>query len=78
MDFVESIKSEGVELERRSMGVGTSTKAPMVIEVEQENKKKNVNDLDIEIPILSPRIQREWKNISELDVTNFRNKKASF
>lgn len=78
MDFVESIKSEGVELERRSMGVGTSTKAPMVIEVEQENKKKNVNDLDIEIPVLSPRIQREWKNISELDVTKFRNKKASF
>lgn len=78
MDFVESIKSEGVELERRSMGIGTSTKAPIVIEVEQETKKKNVNDLDIEIPILSPRIQREWKNISELDVTKFRNKKASF
>lgn len=78
MDFVESIKSEGVELERRSMGVGTSTKAPMVIEVEQENKKKDVNGLDIKIPVLSPRIQREWKNISELDVTTFRNKKASF
>ena len=78
MDFVESIKDEGVELERRSMGVGTSTKAPMVIEVEQENKKKNLSELDIEIPILSPRIQREWKNLGELDPTLFKNKKAQF
>src|SRR3989339_537573 len=78
MDFVESIKSEGVELERRSMGAGTSTKAPMVIEIEQGNKKKNLHDLDIEIPILTPRIQREWKNLSELNVTLFKNKKASF
>ena len=29
MDFVESIQSEGVELERKPMGEGTQAKAPL-------------------------------------------------
>ena len=40
MDFVESIKNEGVELETTSMGVGTTPKAPLLIEVDRENVKK--------------------------------------
>lgn len=75
MDFVESIKSEGVELERKAMGAGTPPKAPLIIEIDSENKKKDISELDIEIPLLSPRIHREYKNISELDVSKFDNKK---
>lgn len=75
MEFVESIKSEGVELERKAMGIGTPPKAPLIIEVEKANKKKDTLKLDIEIPILSPRIHREYKNLSELDVSKFDNKK---
>ncbi|KAF0148408.1 MAG: DNA/RNA helicase superfamily II [Ignavibacteria bacterium] len=75
MDFVESIKNEGVELERRSMGAGTAPKSPLVIEVDRENEKKDIEKLDIEIPVLSPRIYREYKNISELDPSKFNNKK---
>jgi len=74
MDFVESIKNEGVELERRSMGEGTRPKAPLVIEVDNENVSKDIEKLDIHIPVLSPRIFREYKNISNLDVTSFGNK----
>lgn len=77
MDFVESIKSEGVELERKAMGSGTPPKSPLIIEIDSENKKKNTSELDIEIPILSPRIHREYKNLSELDVSTFDNKKIS-
>lgn len=75
MDFVESIRNEGVELEHRSMGEGTKPKAPLVIEVDRENKKKNIEELDIEIPVLSPRIYREYKNLSQLNVALFGNKK---
>ena len=75
MDFVESIKSEGVELEHRKMGEGTEPKAPLVVEVDRENLKKDIEKLDIEIPVLTPRIYREYKNLSELDVTEFRHKK---
>lgn len=75
MDFVESIKSEGVELEHRKMGPGTEPKAPLVIEVDKENLKKDVEKLDIEVPILTPRIYREYKNLSELDVSSFGNTK---
>lgn len=75
MDFVESIKSEGVELERRKMGEGSGPKSPLVVEVDRENPKKDIEKLDIEIPILSPRIYREYKNLSELSVAEFDHKR---
>ncbi len=71
LDFVESIKSEGVILERMEMGEGTKPKSPMVIEIDNENTKKDIENLDIKIPILTPRIQRDYKNLSELDLIKF-------
>jgi len=71
MDFVESIKSEGVELERRKMGEGSAPKAPLVVEVDNENVKKDIDKLDIQIPVLTARIYREYKNLFDLDVSNF-------
>lgn len=71
MDFVESIKSEGVELEKRQMGEGSAPKAPIVVEVDNENTKKDIEALDIEIPQMSPRIYREYKNLSDIDVKSF-------
>jgi len=76
MDFVESINGEGVILEQKAMGVGAKPIAPMVIEVDKDNSKKDIEKLDIEIPVLSPRIQREYKNLAELDVFKFENKKV--
>ncbi len=76
MDFVESIKGEGVILEKKAMGVGAKPITPMVIEVDKDNPKKNIEKLDIEIPVMSPRIQREYKNLAELDVSSFGNKKV--
>ena len=77
MDFVESIKSEGVELEHRKMGEGSGPKAPLVVEVDRENTKKDLEKLDIEIPVLTARIYREYKNLSDLDPTEFNNNKIS-
>ena len=73
MDFVDSIQSEGVELEKRAMGDGTLPKSPIVVEIDTENKKKDIDALDIEIPVLSPRVYREYKNLSQLDIANFGN-----
>lgn len=77
MDFVESIRSEGVELEKKKMGEGTEPKAPIVIEVDKEDLKKDIEKLDIDIPVLTPRVYREYKNISNLDVDSFNNKKIA-
>ena len=71
MDFVESIKHEGVELETTRMGKGTEPKAPLLIEVDKENVKKDIQKLDINIPVLSPRIYRDYKNLSALDTSQF-------
>jgi len=77
MDFVESIRSEGVELEKKKMGEGTEPKAPIVIEVDREDLKKDIEKLDINIPVLTPRIYREYKNISNLDIEKFDTKKLA-
>lgn len=68
MDFVESIQAEGVVLERKPMGEGTEAKTPLVVEIDRENVKKDIDSLDIEIPVLTPRVYREYKNLIDLDV----------
>jgi type III restriction enzyme len=37
------------------------------VEVDQGNEKKDIAALDIEIPVLTPRIYREYKNLADLD-----------
>lgn len=71
MDFVESIKSEGVELERKPMGSGTGAKAPVIIEVDRENSRKDIEKLDMEIPVMTPRTYRNYKNLEELNPAGF-------
>ncbi len=78
MDFVESIQQEGVELERGPMGSGSQPRTPLVVEIDSENKKKDLDNLDIEIPIMTPRIYREYKNLNNLDVTKFGHKPVGY
>jgi len=68
MDFVESIKNEGVELEYAPMGGKSQPKSPLVVEVDNDNESKDISKLDIELPVLAPRIYREYKDLGELDV----------
>jgi type III restriction enzyme len=78
MEFIETINTEGVELERVAMGEGTEPKTPIVVEVDHDNPSKNLDELDIVIPILRPNLYREYKNLSELDITTFNNTKIEF
>ncbi len=72
MEFVESIQAEGVVLERKAMGEGTAPKAPLVVEVEDsEHTQKDLAALEIEIPVLTPRIYREYKNLNLLEPAKF-------
>ena len=48
------------------MGEGTDPKH-LSIEVDKENDRKDLEKLEIEIPILQARIQRDFKNLSELE-----------
>lgn len=51
---------------------GTSrAQSPMVIEVDIDNPKKDLVSLDIEIPILTPRIRREYKNLEFLGESSY-------
>jgi type III restriction enzyme len=78
MDFVESIQAEGVVLERKPMGEGTQPKTPLVVEIDNENVKKDIEALDIEIPVLTPRVYREYKNLNTLDVSTLGHQAVSY
>jgi len=78
MEFVESIQNEGVELERTAMGGGTKGKLPIVVEVDTENTNKDLDALDIRLPRLTPRVYRNYKNLEDLKVSSFANKKVNY
>ncbi|MCF8079072.1 MAG: DEAD/DEAH box helicase family protein [Desulfobacterales bacterium] len=78
MEFVESIQAEGVVLERKAMGEGTGAKTPLVVEVDRENTNKDIEALDIEIPVLTPRAYREYKNLSDLDISAMEHRKVAY
>lgn len=68
MEFVESIKTEGVEFERKPMGPGIRRQESLVVEIDTGNPEKNLDDLDIAIPKLSRRFNREFKDLAALDI----------
>lgn len=74
MEFVESIKTEGIEFERVPMGKGATRKDSLVVEVDADNSDKDLDTLDIELPKLSRRFNREYKDLSHLDPALFKNK----
>lgn len=73
MEFVESIQSEGVTFERVPMGGGAKREDSLIVEVESAESGKDVNALDIEIPRLSRRYNREYKDLESLNPAGFGN-----
>lgn len=67
MDFVETIKSEGVELEHVPMGGAAARKDSLVVEIDTDNPDKDISALDIALPRLTRRYQREYRDLSTLD-----------
>lgn len=69
MEFVEKIKVEGVELDYAPMGPRVvAVKTPLVIVVDKDKAPDDLVELDIDLPILTPRIQRQFKNLVDLDL----------
>jgi type III restriction enzyme len=70
MEFVESIRSEGVSFEHVPMGdIGGSAARlnSLVVEIETANPDKNVEALDIALPRLTRRFNREYRELGVLD-----------
>ena len=67
MNFVESVREDGTVLEEVPMGPDTDPIAPLIIEIDYESDK-DLEALDIEIPVLSPKVVRNYGNLEALDV----------
>lgn len=78
IEFVESLKTEGVEFQYSPMGAGKRGKNPIIVEVDKENESKDLDQLDIPLPQMSPRIYREFKNLEELDIAKLKYEKVAF
>ncbi|MBZ0159186.1 DEAD/DEAH box helicase family protein [Candidatus Methylomirabilis sp.] len=77
VEFVESIQQEGVQLEYRPMGGGVRHDDSLVVEVDALSSDKNLDVLDIELPRLTRRFHREFKELDALDPASFDNPKLS-
>lgn len=77
LEFVESLKTEGVEFQYSPMGKGSKGLSPIIVEVDKENPNKNLDELDIPIPQMSPRIYREFKNLELININLFNNEKVA-
>lgn len=77
IEFVESIKTEGVELERRPMGGGPRRKESLVVEVDAGNPDKDLDTLDIVLPKLARRYHREFKDLAGLDLSTIRERRIA-
>jgi len=77
MEFVESIQSEGVTFERVPMGPGAGRKDSLVVEVDTSDSEKNIDELDIEIPKLTRRFSREFKDLEALNPAQLGNTKLT-
>jgi len=48
----------------------------LIIEPDKENKKKDIEKLDIELPILTPRIYKEYKKLELIDIYSLKNNRV--
>jgi len=78
MEAVEKLKTEGVTFQESEMGQGTKGKNPIIVEVDENKSEEELERLDIKLPVLSPRIYREYKNLELIDISKFKNEVASF
>ena len=75
MDFVREVEKEGVKLETVSMGPQTPPQGPMVVAVDNDNPNKDIAALDIAVPLLSPRLTRDYGRIGDLNPSEFEHRK---
>ncbi len=71
MEFVKKIEEEGVILEGTDMGKTSDPKSPIVIEIDSDNVKKDISLLDIQVPMMTPRIRREYRKLDLLSEKSY-------
>ena len=71
MEFIESIKSEGVKLGKTQIGT-TGPAHAMRIEVDLDNENKDIDELDILIPELEPSFYKDFIKLKQMNVGDFK------
>ena len=73
LEFVESLKEQGVDFQYTGMGQARKQQNTIVIEIDKAKSQETIAKLDIPLPILTARVQREYKNLQDLNIQTFDN-----
>ena len=49
-----------------------------MVEIDSENEKNDIDALNIEIPVLTPRVYRVYKNLTDLDVAALGHQRVAY
>lgn len=71
MEFIESIKQEGVKLGTAHISP-TGPAQAMRIEVDLDNENKDIDELDILIPMLEPSFFMDYVKLKQMNVSEFK------
>ena len=78
MDFVERITAEGVVLDHKPMDSSSKPAAPLVVEIDEDKTEDELAALEFGLPVLTPRVYREYKSLSELSVAAMAHQKILY
>ena len=70
VEFVEDIKEQGDEFHYRPMRLEPETVSDedMIIEIDRNKTKEQLQALDMELPVLTPRLQKNFDNVAHLNI----------
>ena len=70
VNFIEELKDQGVEFKYAPMGQsgGRGAALPIIVEIDSEKSIELLHELDIPLPVLEPRVIRDYRKLEELEI----------
>ncbi|MBC6995761.1 DEAD/DEAH box helicase family protein [Neolewinella lacunae] len=67
--FIEDLKDQGITFRKADLGrPGTRGLAPLIVEIDDHKTSEELHELDIPLPVLEPRIVRDYEQLSKLSI----------
>ncbi|MCP9234748.1 DEAD/DEAH box helicase family protein [Lewinella sp. JB7] len=73
VNFIEELRDQGVEFKYAPMGASNGRpKSPLIVEIDTKKSEEELNALDIPLPVLKPRIIRDYNRLDRIDITDLK------
>ena len=73
VNFIEELADQGVEFKYAPMGQATGrAKNPLIVEIDTNKSETELDALDIPLPVLRPRIIRDYNRLDRIDISDLK------